>query len=173
MEDSITYKPSKKENLIWLMLGLVVLAIGPFIIVKHQMIGWIFTGSFICAVFLFALALHPDCNYIIIDKKGILIFQYFLKQEYFWNDIENDIENLGYYEGTNVKSLKKAFKESVNDYLELCEKKSMEPDKPLKGSFNVRAGEDLHREAVVFANEHNLNLNQVIICALEKYLRLA
>ncbi len=36
---------------------------------------------------------------------------------------------------------------AVDDYLELCEAEDRKPDVPLKGSFNVRPGRDLHRRA--------------------------
>ncbi len=80
------------------------------------------------------------------------------------------IRSLVNYEGTDVKSLKQAFEEAVEDYLELCESEGVEPDQPFKGSFNVRTGSDLHRKATLFAREKGLNLNSVVTEALEKYL---
>ncbi len=97
---------------------------------------------------------------------------YSSEDEIFYGKLEY-VKALVSYEGTDVKTLKKAFKESVDDYLCLCKKQGIEPDQPFKGSFNVRAGENLHREAYVYANEHNLNLNQVVICALKKLLKTA
>ena len=80
------------------------------------------------------------------------------------------IRGLVSYEGSDVKSLRKAFKEAVDDYLELCAEEGREPDKPFKGSFNVRTGSDLHRKAVLFARANRTNLNKVVTEALEKYL---
>ena len=45
-----------------------------------------------------------------------------------------------YYEGNSVNSLRKAFEGAVDDYLDLCAKEGKIPDKPFKGSFNVRTG---------------------------------
>ena len=42
------------------------------------------------------------------------------------------------------KGIMAAFKEAVDDYRELCEAEGRKPDVPLKGSFNVRPGRDLH-----------------------------
>jgi len=39
----------------------------------------------------------------------------------------------------------------VDDYLELCEEKGNEPERPFKGPFDVRTGSDLHRRAVSYA----------------------
>jgi len=80
------------------------------------------------------------------------------------------IRSLLSYEGTNVKELRKAFEDAVNDYLELCKEDNREPEMPFKGSFNVRTGPDLHRRAMLFAKAKGKNLNSVITDALEKYI---
>ena len=72
------------------------------------------------------------------------------------------------YEGTDVKSLRKAFEEAVDDYLDLCRKKGMEPEKPLKGSFNVRVGAELHRKLVAGASRAGMTLNRYIAELLKK-----
>ena len=74
------------------------------------------------------------------------------------------------YEGTDVDSLESAFREAVDDYLELCEEQGKEPDQAFKGTFNVRTGSELHRKAALFAREKGLNLNNVVIDALKEYL---
>lgn len=51
------------------------------------------------------------------------------------------IRGLISYEGRDVASLRAAFEEAVDDYLDLCRKAGREPDKPFKGSFNVRVGQ--------------------------------
>ena len=80
------------------------------------------------------------------------------------------IRDLISYEGTDVESLRDAFKGSVEEYLMLCAKEKREPEKPFKGSFNVRTGSDLHRKIAIYAKEHHLNLNQVVVEALSNYL---
>lgn len=80
------------------------------------------------------------------------------------------IRDLVTYEGTDAKSLKAAFQEAVDDYVALCESEERVPDTPLKGTFNVRPGRDLHRRAALFAKNHGINLNTVITEALRSYL---
>ena len=80
------------------------------------------------------------------------------------------IRSLISFEGTDVKSLKTSFEQSVEDYLEMCKEKGIIPEKSFKGSFNVRVPPSLHREAVLFALEHETNLNTLIKSALESYL---
>jgi predicted HicB family RNase H-like nuclease len=80
------------------------------------------------------------------------------------------IRDLVTYEGTDAKALKTAFHEAVDDYLALCESQGRTPDKPLKGTFNVRPGELLHRRAMLYAQREGLNLNNVVSEALKRYL---
>lgn len=91
------------------------------------------------------------------------------EDEVFFGKVEF-IRGLISYEGTDVKSLKKAFQGAVNDYLKSCKEQGVEAQKPFKGSFNVRVGTDLHRKAVILAEKKNFNLNKVVTEALEKYL---
>jgi predicted HicB family RNase H-like nuclease len=72
------------------------------------------------------------------------------------------------YEGTDVASLRKAFEEAVDDYLELCHKRKQVPEKPFKGSFNVRIGPRLHQEVALTALNEGMSLNQYIAWVLEK-----
>lgn len=80
------------------------------------------------------------------------------------------IRDLVTYEGQDAKAIKSAFKEAVDDYLELCEYEGRNPDIPLKGSFNVRPGRDLHRRAMLYAKRRGINLNTVVSDALRHYL---
>ena len=80
------------------------------------------------------------------------------------------IRDLVAYEGMDAKSLKAAFHEAVDDYLALCETEGRKPDVPLKGSFNVRPGRDLHRRAMLYAKRRGVNLNSVVSDALRRYL---
>jgi predicted HicB family RNase H-like nuclease len=81
------------------------------------------------------------------------------------------IRSLISFEGENVISLKANFEEAIDDYLALCQEKGIEPEKPFKGSFNVRVGSQLHRQAALFAQQNGLNLNKLVTDALESYLK--
>ena len=80
------------------------------------------------------------------------------------------IRDLVTYEASDANGLKQAFREAVDDYLELCEQQGRRPDVPLKGSFSVRPGRELHRRAMIFARRNGLNLNAVVSEALRRYL---
>ena len=91
------------------------------------------------------------------------------EDEVFHGKLEG-IRDLVTYEGTDVTSLKQAFREAVDDYLATCRKNEKAPDVPFKGSFNVRVGRELHKRAAVYASEHNKKLNTIVSEALEHYL---
>ncbi|NEO70651.1 type II toxin-antitoxin system HicB family antitoxin [Moorena sp. SIO3H5] len=92
------------------------------------------------------------------------------EDEIFYGKVEY-IRSLISYEGQDVKSLRASFHEAVDDYLELCQLKGIEPEKPFKGSFNIRPGSELHRRAAYAAIERGINLNQLVTEALEQSLR--
>lgn len=89
------------------------------------------------------------------------------EDEVFHGKIEA-ISDLIMYEGSSVKELKKAFHEAVDDYLETCKEMGREPQKPFKGSFNVRVPSTLHRKAAQKAAMMGISLNQFIQKALEE-----
>ncbi len=62
------------------------------------------------------------------------------------------------------------FHAAVEEYLAFCAAEKKTPDKPFKGSFNIRVGPDLHKQAALFAEEHNQKLNTVVSRALEDFL---
>ena len=80
------------------------------------------------------------------------------------------IRDLVTYEGDDAKSLKRSFREAVDDYLQECEEDGRAPDMPFKGSFNVRPGRDLHRRAMLYARREGLTLNAVVTDALRQTL---
>jgi predicted HicB family RNase H-like nuclease len=80
------------------------------------------------------------------------------------------IRDLVTYEGTDAKGLKRAFHQAVDDYLALCAEEGRKPDEPLKGSFNVRLGRELHRRAMLAARRKGTNLNTIVSDALKVYL---
>ena len=81
------------------------------------------------------------------------------------------IDDLVTYEAQDVGSLKAAFIESVEDYVETCKELGMEPKRPCSGVFNVRISPELHREAVIYADLNEMKLNEVVRLAIEEKVR--
>ncbi len=59
----------------------------------------------------------------------------------------------------------------MDDYLEACAENGTEPEKPYKGSFNVRVSPEIHREAAICAAQQGTSLNGFIAAALEKAIQ--
>lgn len=66
------------------------------------------------------------------------------------------------FEGTSVEDLERAFRDSIDDYLEFCAERGEEPDKPFSGKLMVRLPPELHRHVYMEAKRAGKSLNQYI-----------
>ena len=57
------------------------------------------------------------------------------------------------FQGEAVTELHKAFRESVDDYLEFCAIRGEEPEKPYSGKFVVRVDPELHKTISIQAKK--------------------
>ena len=87
------------------------------------------------------------------------------KAEIFHGEVIN-IKDVITFQGTSVKELNKAFKDSVDDYLEFCKSRSEEPDKPFSGKFVLRLPKSLHRKIYIRALKNGQSLNNFITQSL-------
>lgn len=74
------------------------------------------------------------------------------------------------FQGSSVKELKKAFKDSIEDYLEFCARRNEPAEKPFSGKFNLRLKPELHREVFVAAKQSKRSLNAWISEAILHHL---
>ncbi|MEQ8849719.1 type II toxin-antitoxin system HicB family antitoxin [Botrimarina sp.] len=72
------------------------------------------------------------------------------------------------FEATNVRDLRKAFRESVDDYLAFCAERGEAPEKPCSGKFVLRVSPELHRRANQLAAASGKSLNAWIAEQLEQ-----
>ena len=72
------------------------------------------------------------------------------------------IKGLISYEGTTGSELENDFKEAIDTYLCDCKDEGMTPEKPFKGSFNVRVSAELHKKASLLAMEDKMSLNNFV-----------
>ena len=63
------------------------------------------------------------------------------------------------FEGETVEELRKAFHDSVEDYLEFCAKRGEDPEKPYSGKFIVRVDPALHKTIAIQARKTGKSLN--------------
>jgi predicted HicB family RNase H-like nuclease len=71
------------------------------------------------------------------------------------------------FQGATVAELKKAFRDSVEDYLAFCSERGEEPEKPFSGQFVTRVGPDLHRRISLAATLSGKSLNAWVTEQLE------
>lgn len=75
------------------------------------------------------------------------------------------------FQGTSVEELEAAMAESVDFYLDWCEQRGKDPEKPFSGKFMVRTSPDLHSRAAVAAARIGLSLNKYVEKAIEDETR--
>lgn len=97
---------------------------------------------------------------------------------YFGNvtfDAENDlfhgevvgIRDVVTFQGKSVAELRKALRDSVDDYLDFCRQRGQSPDKPLSGRFVLRISHNLHRKVYELAAKAGQSINTWVASRLE------
>lgn len=81
------------------------------------------------------------------------------------------IADLVTYEAETIADLEAEFIAAVDDYIATCKEMGKDPQRPFKGSFNVRIGMELHRKAAMEAYKKGVSLNEYISKAIEAYTR--
>lgn len=109
-------------------------------------------------------------------KENILEYKgYFSKIQYSAEDnvLHGKIEgvaDLVTFESSNCDEIEMEFRNAVDDYLEFCKEIGKSPDKPYKGSFNIRISPELHKRADITAQKKGFTLNQLVTNAISEYL---
>jgi predicted HicB family RNase H-like nuclease len=62
----------------------------------------------------------------------------------------------------SAEELEGDFKEAIDIYLADCKAENKAPEKPFKGSFNVRIPSNLHQRAALLAMEAKMSLNAFV-----------
>ncbi len=74
------------------------------------------------------------------------------------------------YMGTTPVELRQNFERVVDEYIETCSELGREPQKPLKGRFNVRVRTEVHKAMVIRARQENTSLNDIVAQACTSFL---
>lgn len=106
----------------------------------------------------------------VLEYKGYLgSVEFSVEDECLFGKIEF-INDLILFDGKSVSEIEKAFRDAVDSYLAFCQAQSTEPNQPFKGSFNVRIGERLHRQASFEAKKRGIALNEFVTLAIKSEL---
>ena len=90
----------------------------------------------------------------------------------FYGEVIN-LRDVVTFQGETVQGLRKAFRESVDDYLEFCAARGEDPEKPYSGKFVVRVDPELHKTLSIQAKKHGKSLNAWIRDALSEIVKLS
>ncbi len=79
-----------------------------------------------------------------------------------------DVDALIMFSGQSISEMKVEFKAAIDSYIEECEQLGTQPERPYKGSFNVRVGCEVHRKAANKAKAWGISLNEFVRIAIEQ-----
>ena len=86
--------------------------------------------------------------------------------EIFHGDVEG-LRDVVTFQGTTVEEIKRAFRESVDDYLAFCAERGESPDRPASGKFVLRVPPSTHRRLISDARRQKKSLNAYILDRLQ------
>ena len=72
------------------------------------------------------------------------------------------INDVVHFQGSSVKEIEKAFRESVDDYLAFCKSRGEKPDKPYSGKLIFRTSSEIHRKLAITAELAGKSINQLL-----------
>ena len=108
-----------------------------------------------------------------MEYKGYLgNIEYDDQAELFHGEVINTRDVIT-FQGRSVAELRKAFKDSIDDYLAFCARRGEKPDKPFSGQFVTRISPDLHRNITAAATIAGQSLNAWVSAQLEQAVQAA
>lgn len=66
------------------------------------------------------------------------------------------------FQATSVRELKKAFRESIDDYLTFCKERGEQPDKPFSGKLVIKIAPELHKALHIEARKQGTSVSALI-----------
>jgi predicted HicB family RNase H-like nuclease len=105
----------------------------------------------------------------LIYKGYIGVIEYDDEAGIFHGEVIN-LHDVITFQGQCVTELREALSDSVEDYLEFCEIRGEQPEKPFSGHLPLRIDPQLHRRIYLQAKNEGKSVNRWISDTLEKYL---
>ena len=72
------------------------------------------------------------------------------------------------FQGESVDDIEKSFRESIDDYLDFCETRGEEPERPFSGKLLLRIPSELHHDIFLKSRADGKSINSWIIDLLKK-----
>lgn len=105
-----------------------------------------------------------------MEYKGYTATVWFDDQAGLFHGELLNIRDVVTFQGKTVKELRRAFRDSVDDYLAFCAERGEEPEKPFSGKFVVRVSPELHRRMTLAARTERKSLNAWVVEHLSREL---
>ena len=105
-----------------------------------------------------------------IEYKGFLGTVEFDSEAHIFHGEVINTRDVITFQGKSVSEIEKAFRDSVQDYIDWCIEDGVEPEKPYSGKFNLRLSPELHRQAALKAKKMHISLNSFVEKALKDEL---
>lgn len=67
------------------------------------------------------------------------------------------------FQGKTVDEIDQAFKDSIDDYINWCKERDVEPEKPFSGNLHIRLSSKEHERLAQEAALRNMSLNSFIV----------
>jgi len=74
------------------------------------------------------------------------------------------------YEGNSLDELKEDFKTGVENYLDRCQKKGIEPEKPYNEMLSIYIPSEIHIKMAMYAENHGTSIDAFVRDLIEKQL---
>lgn len=74
-----------------------------------------------------------------------------------------DLNDVITFQGSTVQELVTAFRESVDDYLDFCEERGEEPERPFSGKLLLRMTPSIHKKVYIDAKRAGKSINEFIL----------
>ena len=107
-----------------------------------------------------------------MEYKGYIgVVEYDEKAKIFHGDVINTRDVIT-FQGKSVDEIEKAFKDSIEDYIEWCQQDGINPEKPYSGKFNLRLSPELHKEVAVTARKLKISINSFVEKAIHDEINI-
>ena len=77
------------------------------------------------------------------------------------------------YEGETASELYEDFKGAIDDYLEYCNERGVNPKKSYNGELNIHIPFEVHARIATYAENHGTSINAFICDSIERRLEMA
>ena len=108
-----------------------------------------------------------------MEYKGFIgLVDYDSDAKLFYGDIINTRDIIT-FQGKTVDEIEKAFRDSIDDYINWCNEEGTEPERPYSGKFNVRLPPELHKQIAILAKKRGVSLNSIVEKAISNEITQA